>query len=141
MVGPRDAMGDVWVELLQAGQGQRLQAVGEEAYQAVRILRGVPEGGSEIDDRSNPMELGLHDAYNLSKGCYTGQEVVARMHSRGRVGHLLVGFELEGELPPEPGDEVSAEGRRVGEVTSACLSPAQGPIALGYVRVARADKR
>lgn len=135
VVGPRDGMGDVWVELLQAGQEQGLQAVGEEAYQALRILRGVPEGGSEIDDRSNPMELGLHDAYDLNKGCYTGQEVLAKMETHDSVKRRLVGLEFSGEALPE-GVELRHEAGTVGRITSSAQVPGSGR-AVGLALVAR----
>ncbi len=135
VVGPRDGMGEVWVELLQAGQAQGLRAVGEDAYQALRILRGVPEGGSEIDDRSNPMELGLHDAYSLTKGCYTGQEVLAKMDTHDSVKRRLVGLEFTGGSLPG-GGELLHEAGTVGRITSSAQVPGSGR-AVGLALVAR----
>jgi folate-binding protein YgfZ len=135
VVGPRHCMGDVWAELLQAGQGRGLQAAGHEAYQALRVLRGVPEGGSEMDARSNPMELGLHDAYSLSKGCYTGQEVLAKMDTHDSVKRSLVGLEFSGDSLPG-GDALLHEGGTVGRITSVARVPGRGR-AVGLALVAR----
>jgi len=135
VVGPRQGMGDVWLELLQAGQTQGLQAVGEEIYQILRILHGVPEGGSEIDDRTNPMELGLQDAYSLSKGCYTGQEVLAKMDTHDSVKRRLVGLEFSGDSLPG-GDELLHETGVVGRITSSAMLPGCGRV-VGLALVAR----
>ena len=81
-----------------------------------------PAIGAEIDETVLPAEARLGRAVARSKGCYVGQEVVARMEAAGRVSHLLVGLAM-GEAPvPEPGSEITAAGKRVGEVTSSCRS-------------------
>lgn len=136
---PSGAGGRVAAELLAQGEPHGLLEAGPAALDILRVEAGVPRLGAELDEDVLPAEARLERAVSTTKACYTGQEVVARMHSRGRVGHLLVGFEVEGDVAPEPGDVVSAEGRSVGEVTSACISPVHGPIALGYVRSARAE--
>jgi folate-binding protein YgfZ len=133
VVGPREVMGDVWVDLLQSGGARGLRAAGQQAYQALRVLCGVPEGGSEMDARSNPMELGLHDAYSLSKGCYTGQEVLAKMDTHHSVKRSLVGLELSGEGLPD-GDALLYGGGKVGRITSAARVPGCGrAVALALV--------
>jgi folate-binding Fe-S cluster repair protein YgfZ len=90
-----------------------------------------------------PAEARLVDtAVSFTKGCYTGQEVVARMHSRGRVGHLLVGVRLEPDAEaalPIRGAALVHEGAPVGAVTSAACSPTAGPVALGFVRAGHAE--
>ena len=118
-----------------AGRAHGLQAAGEEAYQAVRVQQGVPEGGREIGDRSNPMELGLHDAYSLNKGCYTGQEVLAKMDTNDSVKRRLVGLELPGDCLPG-GSGLQHEGNAVGRITSAVTIPGCGRV-LGLALVAR----
>ena len=135
VIGPEDSMGDVYQELLQDGQALGVQAVGEQAYQALRILHGVPEGGREITERSNPMELGLHDTYSLSKGCYTGQEVLAKMDTHDSVKRRLVGLEFSGDsLPASPTLLHGAD--TVGRITSSTLIPGSGR-AVGLALVAR----
>jgi folate-binding Fe-S cluster repair protein YgfZ len=81
-----------------------------------------------------PAEARLEHAVSFSKGCYVGQEIVARVRTRGSVNHLLVGLRFEGEAPPAPGTELRAAGRRVGEVTSVARSDVLGAIGLGFVR-------
>jgi folate-binding Fe-S cluster repair protein YgfZ len=80
----------------------------------------------------------IERAVSFAKGCYTGQEIVARLDARGQVQHLLVGLRFEDDGLPAPGAGVEVGGRRIGEVTSACRSAAAGAIGLGYVRRAQA---
>ena len=106
---------------------------GPEVLEVLRVEAGVPRAGRELGPDVLPAEAGvLARAVSFTKGCYTGQEVVARMESRGRVAHRLVGLAFE-ELP-ELGAALSAGGTRVGAVTSAAQSPTAGSIGLGYVR-------
>lgn len=110
-----------------------------EVLEILRIEAGVPAFGSELGEDVLPAEARLDHAISTTKGCYTGQEVVERMRSRGRVGHLMVGLATEAK-PLEPGATVQPLGgeekKRVGEVTSSCLSEVAGPIALAFVRTA-----
>ncbi len=109
---------------------------GAETLEILRIEAGIPRFGAEIDETVLPAEARLGRAVSRSKGCYLGQEVVARMEAAGRVSHLLVGLAMaEGPLP-EPGSEIATAGKRVGEVTSSCRSALAGSIALGFVRAA-----
>jgi folate-binding protein YgfZ len=101
-----------------------------------RIEAGIPAWGKEIDDRILPAEAGL-DATHVSfeKGCYPGQEPVARLHYRGHPNRTLRKLELEGTaLPPYDAEIVDADGRVVGRVTSAARRPDGSIAALGYVR-------
>lgn len=107
-----------------------------DVLDVVRIEAGRPRAGFEIGPDTLPAELGLVErTVSFDKGCYTGQEIVARMHSRGRVGHRMVGLALAGDEPPARGAPIEANGKRVGEVTSAARSPRFGAIALAIVRV------
>ena len=122
--------------LLAAGSEFELIEAGPKTLEVLRIEAGIPRFGAEIDETVLPAEARLGRAVARSKGCYVGQEVVARMEAAGRVGHLLVGFAM-GEHPvPEPGAEITAGERRIGEVTSSCRSSIAGSIALGFVRAA-----
>jgi folate-binding protein YgfZ len=103
------------------------------ALEALRIACGVPAMGAEITEATIPAELGqwLIDAsVSFTKGCYTGQELVARIDSRGgRVPHPVRGLRIDGPVP-ESGAVVRASGAEVGRVTSAAADPALGAIAL-----------
>jgi folate-binding protein YgfZ len=134
---PPGATDAVVSALLEASP--ELVEAGAEALEILRIEAGVPALGPELDEEVLPAEARLEGAVSTTKGCYTGQEVVARMASRGRVSHLLVGLRFEGDAPPLPGSALEHEGKAVGEITSACTSPSEGAIALAFVRSAQAE--
>jgi len=121
--------------LLAAGAS----AASHDTLECLRIEVGTPWLGRELDESVLPAEARLEAAISTSKGCYTGQEVVTRMRSRGRVGHLLMGLRFEGAALPERGAVIEVAGARVGQVTSAVRSPEQGAIGLGFVRAELAE--
>ena len=120
--------------LRQAAAGEGLVEADSEALEILRIEAGRPRPGADLDETVLPAEARLERAISGTKGCYTGQEVVVRLASQGQVAHLLVGLSSEGPVPPGVGSGVTAGDRRIGEVTSACVSPAAGAIALAFVR-------
>jgi folate-binding protein YgfZ len=106
-----------------------IDADGEEALEPLRIEAATPRFGREIDDRVLPAEAGLDErAISFTKGCYPGQEPVARQHYRGKVNRRLRVLEVEGAPPPET--PVVFGDKEVGRVTSAVDG-----LALAYVRV------
>ena len=107
-----------------------------EVWNLLRVEAAIPRFGVDMGEGNYPMEARLDSAISLTKGCYLGQEVVAKATHIGGVGRLLMGLILDGEVPPEPGARVlSPEGKAIGSVTSAVVSPRlNGPIALGYVK-------
>ena len=109
------------------------------AMEILRIEAGIPRLGSELDEDVFPDEAGLGHAISITKGCYMGQEIVARLRSRGHVNHRLVGLRFGSSEPPTPDTELFSGEKRTGEVTSVCVSPSMGIIGLGYVRVDDAD--
>jgi folate-binding protein YgfZ len=113
-------------ELLDADvEGERVAA---DELERLRIEARTPRYGREIDDRVLPAEAGLVErAVSMTKGCYPGQEPIARQHYRGKVNRTLRVLEIEDAARPE--DELLYEGKTVGRITSA----ADG-VALGYVR-------
>jgi folate-binding protein YgfZ len=107
--------------------------VGQEAAECVRIESGRPRYGVELDDSVIPQEAGLNArAVSFTKGCYVGQETVARLFYRGKPNRHLQGLRCEG--PIAPGDEVRFGDRTVATVASAADSPRLGPIGLAFVR-------
>jgi folate-binding protein YgfZ len=104
-------------------------------YEAARIEAGVPRMGAELDERTIPGEAGVVErSVSFTKGCFVGQELVARIDSRGgNVPRHLRGLVLEGDEVPPVGAAVVAGDREVGRVTSAARSPARGPVALAYL--------
>jgi folate-binding protein YgfZ len=116
-------------ELMRGGAAE----VGEEAVECLRIERGRPRYGVDLDDGVIPQEAGLNErAVSFSKGCYVGQETVARLFYRGKPNRHLRGLRAAEALTP--GAELIAGDRAVGHVTSAAVSPRLGPIGLGFVR-------
>jgi folate-binding protein YgfZ len=109
--------------------------VGTQAQEVLRVEAGVPLCGVEIDEAGAPLEVGLEDTVDFNKGCYIGQEVIAKMHFRGKPRRYLVGVRFEGEKWVAPNTEVIVDDKAVGRVTSCVHSPAlKGIIALAIVK-------
>lgn len=110
--------------------------VDADVMEVARIEAGFPASGRDISADNLPQEVGRDQlAISFTKGCYLGQETVARIDALGHVNRRLVLLEFDGVDVPPDGTELMSEEKVVGKVTSACLSPKlQRPIALGYVR-------
>jgi folate-binding protein YgfZ len=100
-----------------------VRQAGLEALEILRVEKGLPRFGREYGPENFPQETGLEEAVSYTKGCYLGQEVVARIHYRGGVQKVMRGLVFEGEAP-EPGASLVAEGREAGTVASVVRSPA-----------------
>ncbi len=112
-------------------------AAGVLAAEALRIAAWRPRRATEVDDRTIPHELDwLRTAVHLSKGCYRGQETVAKVHNLGHPPRRLVLLHLDGSdaVLPEPGDDVHLEAKTVGRVTSSARHFELGPIALAILK-------
>lgn len=103
-----------------------------------QIEAGVPAFGHELSTEYIPLEAGLEDAISFNKGCYVGQEIIARMESRGRRAKQLRRIRLSA-LIPTPAPLVTADGRDAGMVTRVVDSPRHGVIGLAYIKTAIAD--
>jgi folate-binding protein YgfZ len=107
--------------------------VSEEAAEVVRVERGRPRWGADLDDSVIPQEAGLNErAVSFTKGCYVGQETVARLYYRGKPNRHLRGLRLS--EPVAPGTPLALGEREVGRVGSSVVSPTHGPIALAILR-------
>ncbi|MDR3736162.1 MAG: folate-binding protein [Acidobacteriaceae bacterium] len=107
-----------------------------EALEAFRILSGIPLYSIDIRDRDLPQETAQTRALHFSKGCYIGQEIVERIHSRGAVHRTLTGFLIDGDLPAA-GTALELDGKPAGEITSTVAAPLVNGVrnfALGYIR-------
>jgi folate-binding protein YgfZ len=105
----------------------------EAAFEVLRVEAGRPRYGLDLDDSVIPQEAGLNDrAVSFTKGCYVGQETVARLHYRGKPNRHLRGLRLS--APAEPGAEIRLGEKVVGRLGSVVVSPRHGPIALALVR-------
>jgi tRNA-modifying protein YgfZ len=149
---PAEHVETVRAALLAAGAA----SLGAEAFEILRIERGYGMFGRELGQEYIPLETGLLDAISFTKGCYVGQEIIARMESRGRMAKQLRGLKLrtkdEGRtMDEEPSSlafglsslilpaKLQVDGKDAGDLTSAATSPRLGPLALAYVRSAHAE--
>ncbi len=123
--------------VLRAVQAAGAKMVSNDLLEAMRIEAGIPIVGRELDDTVIPQEAGLHHAISFEKGCYIGQEVVARLHFRGHVNRELTRFVLQCEEPFDSVAMIHHDGKEVGKITSACRSLESDQIVgLGYLRSA-----
>jgi len=133
---PREAAGSIWQSLNLAVGSVGGRAAGSLAAEAWRVLRGLPAAGHELTDEYNPLEAGLRSAVSFDKGCYVGQEVVARLNTYDKVSRVLVGFVLPAEAQLPARDlPLYFQDAEVGRLTSAVLPPGwPHPVALGYLK-------
>lgn len=114
-----------------------VKTVSDQAFEVLRIEAGLPIYNVDMDDSTVVPEIGLTNLISYNKGCYIGQEVIARIHFRGRVAKQLTGLIFENEAAKvQPGDEIkSTDGKNAGKITSVIYSPKlEKQIALAYVR-------
>ena len=130
---PRTGLGAVWKELVGVGGAFGLKPLGWRAQEMLRVEAGVPRYGQDMVDTTIPLEANLTSAISYNKGCYIGQEVIARATFRGHMNRKLTGL-LLGATEAAPGTELKKDGKKVGWVTSVVRSPLKGQtVALGYV--------
>ncbi|HEY6219852.1 MAG TPA: glycine cleavage T C-terminal barrel domain-containing protein [Gemmatimonadaceae bacterium] len=133
VIGPRDRVAALRSTLIASGGRE----IGAEAAECARIEAGRPLWGLDMDESTLSQEANLDQlgAISYTKGCYTGQEIVARLHFRGHVNRRLVGLRVEGAAVPARGAELTTgDGTACGDVRSSGLSPRFGAIALAMVR-------
>ncbi len=129
LLAPRDSAGAVLAALAEAGA----EPVSEAAAEIARVETGRPRFGHEMTTATMPQEAGINDrAVSFTKGCYIGQETVARLHYRGKPNRHLRGLRLS--APAAEGDPVRLGERELGTIGTAVISPARGPIALAILR-------
>jgi folate-binding protein YgfZ len=125
----------VWGHMRLEGKRLNLETMGSTSYEAFRVTRGIPSGGHELVDAFTPYDVGLTDMVSFTKGCYVGQEVIARLDTYGKVRRRLAGLvfheAIETSGSPVP---LFHEEREVGVLTSVAKSPVRGAyVALGAV--------
>ena len=119
--------------LLKLAEAAGAVEVSEAAAEIVRVESGRPRFGAEISPEVMPAEAGIVErAVDFAKGCYIGQEPVARLHYRGKPNRRLCGLRLS--APARSGEPLRLDEREVGSLATVCVSPALGPIALALVR-------
>ena len=123
------------IEVLDAEPPEDAEPISEDELERLRILARTPRLGRELDDRVMPAEAGLEErAISFTKGCYPGQEPVARLHFRGHPNRGLRVVALDGGELPAYDAELALDGKVVGRVTSAAPDRELGVVALAYVR-------
>lgn len=134
MLIPSDGLKAAWDRLWAVGETMGLTPFGAYALETLRMEAGIPKAGADLNERIVPPEANLEGkAFSLAKGCYPGQEVVARMDTYGSVRRRMVGLIVEDTVPPPPGATLFSGEREVGWISSAVRSPALGTvIALGF---------
>jgi len=110
--------------------------IGYGALSALRLEQGVPWFSYDFGEKQIPHEAALEDSHiSYTKGCYTGQEIVERVRSRGQVNRRRVGLRFTGKAVPSAGEILTSDGKEAGQVTRAAFSPALSyAIGMGYVR-------
>ena len=114
-----------------------VMALSAATFDVLRIEQGYGASGQELSLEYIPLETRLNDAISFNKGCYVGQEIIARMDSRQRLAKQLMGLRLS--QPVEAGGKLFRDGKEAGDLTSTTMSPRFGPIGIGYVRTASAE--
>ena len=135
LVLDRGDAGPVWNALVDAGAAP----MGTAAFDVLRVACAVPVHGQEMGQPYNPLEAGLIGSIDFAKGCYIGQEVIARLDTYQKVQKHLVTLRFKDDVQVSPGDSLVHEGRAVGVVTSTGRTPAGESIGMGYVRKAQAS--
>ncbi len=130
---PRDDLARAFEGTIHAGETLALRLGGFDAFEVLRVEAGIPRFPQDMDEQTLPLEVNLERAISYEKGCYVGQEVIARATFRGHVNRKLTGLVL-GPTEPPARAELRREGKRVGFITSAVRSPARvAAIGLGFV--------
>jgi folate-binding protein YgfZ len=141
LIGARSSAAKVYALLRSQGHDLGLTELELETFEVLRIEAGTPVFGRDVTEKNLPQEIGRDEqAINFVKGCYLGQETVARLDALGHVNQVLRGLLLRHHAcVPAPGSVLEAEGKRVGFVTSSARSPGwDAPIALAMVRTSHA---
>ena len=133
---PRGALGALWGALAVAVRKQGGAPIGYRALNALRLEAGIPWFSVDFDERQIPHEAALESTHiSYTKGCYTGQEIVERVRSRGHVNRRLTGLQFSVAEPPVAGAALRAGDAEAGHVTSAAYSQlASKAIGMGYLR-------
>ncbi|MFQ5598832.1 MAG: aminomethyltransferase family protein [Nitrospiria bacterium] len=132
---PTEKLKTLWSGLYTAGELAGIRPVGQRALEILRVEAGKPQYGIDMDEMILPEEAGIHtEAVSYTKGCYPGQEVMARIKTYGHVNRHLTGLVLETDRLPEKGDPIFLDDTKVGKVTSMVSSPFMGKgVAMGYL--------
>jgi len=136
VIAPIEQAAKVWSAILDAGALHGLRPAGSLTYNSLRIRSGRP-AGRELSEDYIPLEVGLWDEISFKKGCYTGQEIIARMESRSRLAKVMVQVRLS--APAEAPAEIFYAGHKVGILTSSVTTPDAENIGIAVVKLAQSQ--
>ncbi len=132
---PVDAIKIAEETLLNDFEGLKPRLIGIDTYETLRVEAGIPRYGVDMDENTIPIEAELWNALNFEKGCYIGQEVIARIKWRGHVNRHLVGVEMPTDTPANPEDKLFINDKEVGYVTSSVYSyEKNNAICMAYIK-------
>jgi len=136
LIVPVVRIAELWRGLAEQVRTHGGAVAGMDAFNSVRLESGIPWFGLDYDEKQIPHETGLETSHiNYEKGCYTGQEIVERVRSRGHVNRRLAEVQFSGSTAPPVGTKLLHGGNEIGNITSTGYSPTLGrAIGLGYVR-------
>jgi folate-binding protein YgfZ len=136
VVAPQKSLKTIWENLLELVRSRGGLPMGMKALEALRLEAGIPFYPADFNDTVIPHEAAVETTHiSFTKGCYTGQEIVERVRSRGQVNRRRVNFKFSTPEPPAPGTRLSVDGKELGLVTSSGFSPKAGTaIGMGYSR-------
>ena len=137
---PREQAGSLWQQLVLAVSKTDGRPAGELALEVARVRSGIPAAGTELTDSYNPLEAGLRSAVSFDKGCYIGQEVVARLNTYDKVSRRLVGMVIPADALTVAGETPLYRGdKQAGVITSVAGLKGVETVALGYTKTRIAD--
>ncbi len=137
IIVPLEAAETVWTSLLETGKPLGLLPAGSLTYNTIRIGSGRPAAGRELTSDYIPLEAGLWDEVSFNKGCYTGQEIIARMESRNRLARVMVKLSLSAMIDAPV--NLYHDGKVIGTLTSSVTTPDGDNLGIGYVKTAVAE--
>lgn len=136
MLVPSEKADNIWAAFVAAGTEYGLIPAGSLTYNALRIRAGRPGAERELSTEYIPLEVGLWDEISFTKGCYTGQEIIARMESRGKLAKTIVRLRLQSMVEaPAP---IRLDGREIGTLSSSVQTPNGDLLGIGVLKVAAA---
>src|SRR3984893_7713194 len=132
----RSHLEPLWGTLREKTKAAGGGPIGYSALSAIRLEQGIPWFSYDFGEKQIPHEAALEISHiSYTKRCYTGQEIVERVRSRGQVNRRRVGLRFTGDAVPSPGEILTSDGKEAGYVTRAAFSPAlSSAIGMGYVR-------
>lgn len=127
---------EIWSDTVIPRSEEPRNLISKETQEVLRIESKTPLYGVDMTEENIPQEAGLYDALNFNKGCYVGQETIARLEHRGHVNKGLALLKVEGDIVLQPTTKIVTDvGEEVGQVTSSCFSlKYNAPLAMGYIR-------